>query len=125
MVLGLFYNYILNITRLAHLIISVMAESDHNLEKSNMRKHLEDNCSIKNKTIAHFYVWISLNTSKFIIILMWVMFALFGAIWLMTYYVFSYISQFRSCIAIQWSFIDGLYFALSSMSTGGLYAVCY
>ena len=27
------------------------------------------------------------------------------------------------CFAVNWSFLDGLYFSLSSMSTGGLYAV--
>ncbi len=28
-----------------------------------------------------------------------------------------------SCVRVKWSFIDGLYFAVSSLSTGGLYAI--
>lgn len=71
----------------------------HNLRKSSTLSGLR----------RDLYVWIVMNYSGLFIIYLWLIYVFFGTTW--------------SCAVIGWSFIDGIYFAISAMSTGGLMGI--
>jgi hypothetical protein len=56
---------------------------------------------------ADYYIWFIMNWWNFLAVYIWLLYWFFGVWW--------------SCFVLKWSFIDGLYFSISSMSTGGLY----
>lgn len=57
----------------------------------------------------NLWFWMKLNTTPLRIIGLWMW-------WITMMVIFS-------CVMVKWDFIDGLYFALSSLSTGGLWAI--
>jgi Trk-type K+ transport system membrane component len=59
--------------------------------------------------LERFSAWIVRHDTAVKTIGLWV-------IWISAMILFS-------CLHVKWSFIDGLYFAVSSLSTGGLYAI--
>lgn len=54
-------------------------------------------------------VYLVSNHQKLLIVYFWFIYVFLGAFW--------------SCYVIEWPFLDGLYFALSSLSTGGMWSV--
>lgn len=56
---------------------------------------------------ADYYIWFLMNWWNFLAVYIWLLYWFFGVWW--------------SCALLRWSFVDGLYFSISSMSTGGLY----
>lgn len=54
-------------------------------------------------------IYLIANNQKLLIVYAWFVYVLLGAYW--------------SCYEIHWPFLDGLYFALSSLSTGGMWSI--
>lgn len=81
--------------------------SSSTISRSSSRmKVIYDNSYIKRIKTS-----LSNNTSQAFMIIIWLVWILFGTIW--------------SCYVIEWSVIEGIYFALSSLSTGGKYIYVY
>lgn len=62
----------------------------------------------KQKSVM-WWSWIRLNGNKLRTISVWVLWIFMMMIW--------------SCVTVEWSVIDGLYFSISSLSTGGLWPI--
>lgn len=59
--------------------------------------------------LLNAYIYLSVNSDKLLIVYTWFLYVLLGAWW--------------SCFVIGWPWLDGLYFALSSLSTGGMWSI--
>lgn len=56
---------------------------------------------------ADYYVWGVMSSGRFFVVYLWILYLFMGVAW--------------SCNLLNWSIIDGVYFSVSSMSTGGLW----
>jgi hypothetical protein len=81
-------------------------ESVH--EQLLMRRILKSQTSLQGLS-ADYHIWAVMNAGRFFVVYVWIVYLFLGVAW--------------SCSLVkEFSFIDGLYFSLSSMSTGGLYS---
>jgi hypothetical protein len=90
---------------LAYLISTAIYDKENAFENLDLHRNIELNCKLTGrlKTIC---VFITIHWGKLFIVYVWVLFLTFGAIF--------------SCLTIGWSATDGVYYSISSMSTGGL-----
>lgn len=78
--------------------------------KYQLRKRLEQNNPFsKYRILSNMYVYCVLNSGSLLVIYLWCLYILVGMSW--------------SVGQIDWSLVDGLYFAVSSLSTGGLWGI--
>lgn len=59
--------------------------------------------------LLNAYIYLSVNSDKLLIVYIWFLYVLLGTWW--------------SCFVIGWPLLDGLYFSLSSLSTGGMWSI--
>lgn len=90
------------------LVEKTIRESDNYLENKIVADHIRSSSKLKG-IVLDIYVFIVLNNPKLLMIYTCFIYVMFGAFW--------------SCVAIKWSMVDGVYFAVSSLSTGGLLGV--
>jgi hypothetical protein len=95
----------------AYLLENAIAEKENVYEQYMLRSHLlkTNKYANSNKTLSEVYVWIIMNNNKLLVIYLWLVFWAFGVVW--------------SCASFGWSLVDGCYFSLSTMSTGGLWGI--
>jgi hypothetical protein len=95
---------------LAYLIEIHILENENNSihEQIAIRQNVRQSCKLLGWQ-RDVYVWIVMNYSKLFVIYMWFIYVCFGTGW--------------TCGLIGWSFTDGVYFAISAMSTGGLQGI--
>lgn len=94
---------------LAYLLERAVKDQHNNIHESLIiRKNIAITSGLKGWRLK-IYTWLVINHSNVIIIYLWLVYWVFAAIW--------------SCADIGWSAVDGIYYAVSSMSTGGLYGV--
>lgn len=90
------------------IVEGAVSEGNNSLENKIIADHIRRSSSLKG-TLLNFYIYVVLHNSKLMIIYVWFIYVIIGGV--------------CSCVAIGWSFLDGIYFAVSSLSTGGLWAV--
>jgi hypothetical protein len=95
----------------AYLLENAIAEKENIYEQYMLRAHLlkTNKYANSNKTLSEIYVWIIMNNNKLLVIYLWLVFWIFGVVW--------------SCASFGWPVVDGCYFSLSTMSTGGLWGI--
>lgn len=93
---------------LAYLIETAVKDQQGAYEQLILRKHLQRSITLTGIS-AQVYIFMVMNNAKLFIIYLWVIYIFFGLSW--------------SIGAVGWDFTDGLYFSISSMSTGGLQGV--
>jgi hypothetical protein len=95
----------------AYLLENAIAEKENVYEQYILRSHLlkTNKYANSNKSLSEIYVWIIMNNNKLLVIYLWLVFWAFGVVW--------------SCASFGWPLVDGCYFSLSTMSTGGLWGI--
>jgi len=102
---------------LVYLIESIVSTNEMWFQKintSDINKNSSDykvDIITENSYFKKVKTYISNNTYQTTMIVIWLIWILFGTIW--------------SCYVIEWTIIEGIYFSLSSLSTGGLHGIPY
>lgn len=89
----------------AYLIKLAVAESDNVYEQLKIKQNIERSTRFKG-WIGAIYVFVVMNSEKLFVIYVWGLFLFVGA--------------FFTVCTIHWPWLDGFYYALTSMSTAGL-----
>lgn len=93
---------------ISYLIERSVSESNSSHEKYRVRQHIRSTSKLTG-VVLDIYVYLVVNYSRLFMIYVWCVYVFFGTSW--------------SCAVIRWPFIDGLYYAVSSMSTAGAWGV--
>lgn len=84
-----------------------MKENETVHEQLLMRRILKRQTTLRGLA-GDYYVWAVMSAGRFFVVYIWLLYLFVGTAW--------------SCWLVNWSLVDGVYFSLSSMSTGGLYS---
>jgi hypothetical protein len=95
---------------LVYLIEKTVEESNDSAAHKIIADNIRRTSKLKG-ILLELFIYIVINNSKLFVIYIWFLFVIFGTL--------------SSCYIIGWSMIDGLYFSISSMSTGGLWGIPY
>lgn len=91
---------------LAFIIENAIKIDENSVDDYIITKSLRDKSTIRNWILRECYIFMVIHHTRLFVIYIWIVYIFLGTLW--------------SCLTIKWSLIDGLYFALSSLSTGGL-----